>query len=133
MNTERYFPETRKILADTVIPVTVYLRLRHLYPKAILLESSDYRGNENAWSFICFEPVSTFTADQGRVTIEQQGNGRTTFEISAEQPLHDLLDRYYSSFCVSSGDEKLPINGLFGYMNFDAVRYFEKNDLLAPV
>ncbi len=133
MNTERYFPVTRKILADTVTPVSVYLRLRHLYPKAILLESSDYRGNENAWSFICFEPVSTFTADQGRVTIEQQGNGHTTFEISPEQPLHDLLDRYYSSFRVSSGEEKLPINGLFGYMNFDAVRYFEKIDLHAPV
>ena len=56
-----YKPVVRKILADTVTPVSIYLRLRTLYPKAILLESSDYHGNENAYSFICFGPVASFT------------------------------------------------------------------------
>ncbi len=132
MEKQRYFPVVRKILADTVTPVSLYLRLRHLFPKAILLESSDYRGQENAWSFICFEPVSCFTAEEGVVTIGQQGNGSVTYTLSAGQPLHDLLDRYYASFEVDGEALNLPINGLFGYMNFDAVRYFEKIDIKAP-
>ena len=90
-----YKPVIRKILADTVTPVSIYLRLRTLYPKAILLESSDYHGQENAWSFICMEPVSCFTADQGNVTIERNGVLKTVLEITSEQPLHLLLDRFY--------------------------------------
>ncbi|NLB91940.1 MAG: anthranilate synthase component I family protein, partial [Bacteroidales bacterium] len=50
----KFSPSTRIILADTVTPVSIYLRLRTLYPNAILLESSDYHGHENAWSFVCF-------------------------------------------------------------------------------
>lgn len=66
------------------------------------------------------------------VTIGQQGNGSVTYTLSAGQPLHDLLDRYYASFEVDGEALNLPINGLFGYMNFDAVRYFEKIDIKAP-
>lgn len=132
MQTQNYFPVVRKILADTVTPVSVYLRLRHLFPKAVLLESSDYRGQENAWSFICFEPVSCFTADQGVVTIERQDHTPATYAITRDQPLHDLLDQWYNSFQITAGESHLPINGVYGYMNFDAVRYFEKIDINAP-
>jgi len=44
MEKMNFYPQVRKILADTVTPVSVYLRLRTLYPKSILLESSDYHG-----------------------------------------------------------------------------------------
>ena len=78
-----YKPVVRKILADTVTPVSIYLRLRTLYPKAILLESSDYHGNENSYSFICFSPVASFTVDNGKVTKELPGDKK--------EPLSDLL------------------------------------------
>ncbi|NNM10082.1 MAG: anthranilate synthase component I family protein, partial [Flavobacteriaceae bacterium] len=42
-----------KLLADTLTPVSVYLRLRDKYPNSLLLESSDYRANDNTFSFIC--------------------------------------------------------------------------------
>ncbi len=87
MKPQFFYPVVRKILADTVTPVSVYLRLRTLYPKSILLESSDYHGHENAWSFICFEPVVCFTADHGQVTIDEKGNGKTTYAVNAQQPL----------------------------------------------
>jgi anthranilate synthase component 1 len=132
MEKQLFKAEVRKILADTVTPVSVYLRLRTLYHKSILLESSDYHGHENAYSFICFEPVACFTADNGQVTIERNGNGKNSYAITAEQPLHELLDDFYHSFEVSGDGIELPANGLFGYMNFDAVRYFEKIDITAP-
>ena len=129
MQKQVFYPVVRKILADTVTPVSVYLRLRNLYHKSILLESSDYHGNENAYSFICFEPVACFTADQGKVTIENKGQVTATCGITEEEPLHALLDSFYHSFEVSGEGIELPANGLFGYMNFDAVRYFEKIEL----
>jgi anthranilate synthase component I len=132
MERQIFKAEVRKILADTVTPVSVYLRLRTLYHKSILLESSDYHGHENAYSFICFEPVACFTADNGEVTVEKSGNGKERYAITAEQPLHQLLDDFYNSFEVTGTEIELPANGLFGYMNFDAVRYFEKIDITAP-
>ena len=44
-----------KIISDIHTPVGVYLKLRDLYSKVFLLESSDYRGSENSLSFICFD------------------------------------------------------------------------------
>ena len=132
MERQIFKAEVRKILADTVTPVSVYLRLRTLYHKSILLESSDYHGHENAYSFICFEPVACFAADNGEVTVEKSGNGKERYAITAEQPLHQLLDDFYNSFEVTGTEIELPANGLFGYMNFDAVRYFEKIDITAP-
>jgi anthranilate synthase component 1 len=126
MEKQIFYPLVCEILADTVTPVSVYLRLRTLYPKSILLESSDYHGHENAWSFICLKPVSCFTAEHGKVTIEKNGGHKTSMDISNNQPLHLLLDQFYHSFELRNENPGLPANGLFGYMTYDAVRYFEK-------
>jgi anthranilate synthase component I len=133
METQKYFPVVRKLLADTITPVSVYLRLRTIFPKSVLLESSDYRGQENAWSYVCFDPVACFTVDQGKVTIEYTGNGKLFFDITSGHSLSNLLNQFYASFQVVETGEKLPVNGLFGYMNFDAVSYFEKITFQTPV
>lgn len=122
----KYKPVVKKILADTVTPVSIYLRLRTLYPQAILLESSDYHGNENAYSFVCFQPVASFTVNNGVVAKEIPGKEQETFRLSSTRKLYDELDRFYQMFDVASGEIEVPANGLFGYMNFDAVQHFEK-------
>jgi anthranilate synthase component 1 len=132
MKTYKFKPVVREILADTVTPVSVYLRLRTLYPKSILLESSDYRGNENAYSFICFNPVSSFTVNSGIATIKSPDKEVTEFSLSVEKPLHNELDNYFKSFVVESPETSLPANGLFGYISYDAITYFEKISLTNP-
>lgn len=132
MKTYNFKPVVREILADTVTPVSVYLRLRTLYPKSILLESSDYRGNENAYSFICFNPVSSFTVDSGRVAIKSPDKEVNEFSLSADRPLHLELDNYFKSFVVESPETSLPANGLFGYIGYDAITHFEKINLTNP-
>ena len=127
-----YKPIVRKILADTVTPVSIYLRLRTLYPKSVLLESSDYHGNENAYSFICFSPVACFTVSSGEVTKEIPGKAKERFSLSAERTLDAELDYFFKTFNVQSGEIELPANGLFGYVNFDAIQYFENIKLSAP-
>ena len=125
METLRFKPVVRKILADTVTPVSIYLRLRTLYPKAILLESSDYHGHENAYSFICFNPVACFTVEEGKVTRELPGKARENYMLSTERKLADELDSFFKLFEVASDDIEIPANGLFGYIGFDAVQHFE--------
>ena len=132
MKTYHFKPVIRELLADTVTPVSVYLRLRTLYPKSILLESSDYRGHENAYSFICFNPVSCFTADNGKITIESPGKKIVEKQITTENPLDQMLEDYFNSFRLEPSQIKLPANGLFGYISYDAVTYFENITLSVP-
>ena len=121
----KFKPVVRKILADTVTPVSIYLRLRTLYPKSILLESSDYHGNENAYSFICFNPVADFTVSNGEVEIKLPQGNPEKFALSAERSLDKELERFFQTFDVDSNEIELHANGLFGYVNFDAVQHFE--------
>ena len=121
----QFKPVVRKILADTVTPVSIYLRLRTLYSKAILLESSDYHGHENAYSFVCFNPVACFTVNNSEVTREFPGKEKEKFMLSGKRKLHDELDAFFKMFNVESEEIKIPANGLFGYINFDAVQHFE--------
>lgn len=48
----------KKRLADTTTPVSIYLRLRDVFPNTILLESSDYHSRENSVSYVCAQPVA---------------------------------------------------------------------------
>ena len=125
MKTLNYKPVVRKILADTVTPVSIYLRLRTLYPKSILLESSDYHGNENAYSFICFNPVANFTVNNGSVVKSLPGSEPEKFNLTKERSLDKELDTFLETFNVDSNEIELPTNGLFGYINFDAIQHFE--------
>ncbi|MDF1560847.1 MAG: anthranilate synthase component I family protein [Bacteroidales bacterium] len=118
-------PVVRKILADTVTPVSIYLRLRTLYPKSILLESSDYHGNENAYSFICFNPVADFTVNNGVVEKKLPLSDAENFSLSKDRSLDVELDKFFKTFDVDSNEIELPANGLFGYVNFDAIQHFE--------
>ncbi len=120
----KFSPSTRIILADTVTPVSIYLRLRTLYPNAILLESSDYHGHENAWSFVCFNPVACFTVNKGKVTKEVAGRESQSFYLSENRKLDNELDTFFKMFEATPGAAPLPANGLFGYISYDAVQYF---------
>jgi anthranilate synthase component 1 len=110
-------------LTDTQTPVSIYLKVRDMYPESSLLESSDYHAADNSFSFIGIEPLARFSLKQGKIT-EQYPDG--TLEISAigntRRP-EEVLNDFVRSFEVSG--EKGKLNGFFGYTAYDAVRYFE--------
>ncbi|MEG0187652.1 MAG: anthranilate synthase component I family protein, partial [Algoriella sp.] len=62
------------VLADLTTPVQLYLKLRDIYPNALLLESSDYHSKTDANSFICHNPIATFKVTKGIVN-ETYANG----------------------------------------------------------
>jgi anthranilate synthase component 1 len=112
----------KKILADTITPVGLYLKLRDIYPGAVLLESSDFHGSKGSYSFICLKPLSTFEAKNGKVQIGYPDGSSETLPISGGQ-LPELLESFRLLFQPNT--HETPANGLFGYLAYDAVRYAE--------
>ena len=112
------------MLADLVTPVGIFLSAREKYKNSILLESSDYHGNENSYSFLCLEPIANYTVENAKVTVELPGNPLTESVIEKPADFRDSFNDFMESFEVEDAVD-LPINGVFGYCEFDAVQYFE--------
>ncbi len=106
-------------------PVSIYLRLRSRFKNVILLESSDYHGDEHNYSYICFQPIAGFKVEEDNF-IANYPDGKEEKISVGEARLTDLINQFIQRFPASSTLE-LPIisNGLFGYMSYDAVQYFE--------
>ena len=126
-----YSLQTRyqRVLADTVTPVGLYLRLRDRYDNCLLLESSDYHGQQNAFSYLACDPLARFEVRRG--TVKQTfPDGTTTTETLAEpRQALDRLREFAASFEVENQDFDFITGGLFGYLGYEAVQYFEDLEL----
>jgi len=120
---------SRKLLADIITPVSIYLRIRDIYPNSLLLESSDYHGNENSYSFICMKPLAGFEADNGIVTETYPDGKIVSNAISDKQIFNSRFSAFIQEFDQTGEEEEIPVNGLFGYVSYDAVEYFESIEL----
>jgi len=111
------------IIADTLTPVSIYLKLRDLYPNAILLESNLNEKREKSHSFICLSPISTFTATDNEVAIT---DNRAKIIVSKDvQKAPFLFSEYVKSFEIS-GDS---FQAVFGHTNYNAISVFETLEL----
>ncbi|MEH6681950.1 MAG: anthranilate synthase component I family protein [Sediminicola sp.] len=115
----------KKILADTITPVSVYLRIRDRFPNSILLESSDYHANDNSFSYICCNPIASIKIDDGRIYQRFPDGKLEETPIDGETDIPMVLHNFSQLFSVPDNGFKFINNGLFGYMAYDAVRYFE--------
>lgn len=115
----------KKILGDTYTPVGIYLRFRDQFPNSIIMESSDYHGNEHSYSYICFDPISKFVVEQETITQQLPDGEVTTKEIIKRQDVTAALQAYAASFSYEKPNVPYITHGLFGYSSYNAVRYFE--------
>lgn len=127
MTLKNYTIKTRHkaMLADTVTPVSIYLRLRDKFANTILLESSDYHGNENSLSYICCEPMASIVAQNGTLERQYPDEERLVTKIEASTGLVDELDSFMGQFHTEKSEHKFITNGLFGFMAYEAVQHFE--------
>jgi anthranilate synthase component 1 len=123
----------REILADTVTPVSVYLKMRDLFPNALLLESSDHHSLENSYSFICLKPEASIEVEQFRITRKYPDGVTQTDQISKSGELSDLMEEFFDCFKSENNLPALPANGFFGYVSYDGVQYFETIRFNHPV
>ena len=117
--------ESVTLLADLQTPVSIYLKIRDLFPESVLLESSDFHGGENSYSFIGLNPIARFQIQNGIITKQYPCGEKEEQQVTKENNVTRSLNDFISSFCQSTSNNKTGINGFFGYTSYDAVRYFE--------
>src|SRR5476649_2516297 len=108
----------KKLLADTTTPVSIYLRLRDVFPNSLLLESSDYHSRENSVSYVCCEPIAGLVMNNGQLKMSfpdgsEEKHEAGNFELTGQ--ISDFLGRFDST--------EIPVktasNGLFGYFTHE--------------
>lgn len=116
---------SRKLLGDTLTPVGIYLRIRDLYPNSVLLESSDYHGDEHSVSYVCCDSISDFIVNDEEISISYPDGSSENTPISSGKQVIQALEDFSKSFTSTSKEDKFITDGIFGYTSYNSVRYFE--------
>ncbi len=116
----------RSLLADTLTPVNIYLKLRDVFAGTILLESSDYHGNENSLSVIGCDPVASFAVKGQQCDMEFPDGTTQTTILDKPGQFIQVLEEFRTAFQPDRTVQLKYMNsGLFGYMAYDAIPLFE--------
>ncbi|WP_179320837.1 anthranilate synthase component I family protein [Winogradskyella helgolandensis] len=119
----------KKILADTITPVSIYLKIRDKFPNSILLESSDYHANDNNFSYICCNPIASIKVE-GDTISQTYPDGSTKSNLVETVGVVEEIHKFTQRFKVDANENfKFINNGIFGYTAYDAVKYFEDIDI----
>ncbi len=123
----------KKFLADTHTPVSIYLKLRDKFPNSLLLESSDYHSSDHSFSYICCEPIAGIKLEND-ILYQHFPNGVIKHEtIKKDQLVVDKVRMFSSMFSSEDLGFNFVTHGLFGYLNFDAIQYFEDISLTSKI
>jgi len=117
---------SKKIIADTITPVSIYLKLRDKYPHSLLLESSDYHANNNSFSYICCNPIASIEVKNEMINMQFPDGKLTKKPITEEVNVMEEIQAFAEMFQTQDESYSFIHNGLFGYTGYDSVRYFEK-------
>jgi len=122
------------MLGDMHTPVSIYLKVRDLYPQSVLMESSDYHAGENSLSFIALCPLASIGVNNDMVTETFPDGSQTITPYNQSQNLSNTSQNpqensqqhvaaFIRRFKVEG--ENADVCGLYGYTTFNAVKYFE--------
>ncbi len=123
MEQYRFHTVSRRILGDLHTPVSIYLKIRDMYPQSALLESSDFHASENPLSYIGICPIASFSVNSSQCTAEFPDGRSICAPVTDGQDIERTLNDFLSSFSISGPEAD--VCGLFGYTSFNAVRYLE--------
>lgn len=119
----------RKILADTLTPVSVYLKIRDQFPHSLLLESSDYDAYSNNFSYICCNPIASISVYNNVVDYNYPDGKKYSKNIDSKESVPNLVQSFCNEFESEKHEFKFINNGLFGYISHEAVGYFDSVSL----
>jgi anthranilate synthase component I len=119
----------KKMLADTITPVSIFLKIRDKFANSILLESSDYHSNENSFSYICCNPIAKFEVAKGKINLQYPDKSAVSRTIKNGKEVIEELENFSKAFKTDKTEFNFSNNGLFGYISYDAARYFEDIDI----
>lgn len=114
---------SKQVMGDLHTPVSLYLKVRDIYPESALLESSDFHGNDNSHSYIALCPLGSIGINNRESTAIYPDGQKEVKQISEQYSVAEAMNDFLRCFSIE-GEHK-EVCGLFGYTAFDAVRYFE--------
>jgi len=113
----------KKQLADTITPVGMYSKIRDKYANSLLLESSDYHSKEESFTFICVESIVTLKAHNNQFDYfykDQKIESKTI-----KNNFYSIFDSYKNTIELDCDTAIKSFNGFYGYIAYDAIKYFE--------
>jgi anthranilate synthase component I len=122
---------SKTMLADMQTPVGIYLKIRDLYTNSVLLESSDYHGVENSFSYIGFNPIGGISVNHFLITEDYPDGTKIETPVTGKLTVAERFDAFLKSVDIIKNNNPVSINGLFGYSSYESVQYFEDVKLSA--
>ena len=124
-------PVYRELSADTLTPVTAFLRLRRAGASSFLLESVEGGERLGRYSFIGRDPFQRLHATGSEVVLERMD---ASDRSSRAPPRRREDDGFFQALArVAASYRTAPVPGLppltggaVGYVGYDAVRWFER-------
>jgi anthranilate synthase component 1 len=115
-------PVYRVLAADTLTPVTAFLRLQRRGEPAFLLESVEGGARLGRYSFLGRDPFQRLAASGEQVTLTRRGEARTI-----GGGFFPALDAEVRALRTARVPGLPPLTGgAVGYVGYDAVRWIEK-------
>ncbi len=115
---------SKKMLADTHTPVSIYMKIRDVFSSSVLLESTDFRSKENCFSFIGMDPIASIKAQKSKLQLQFPNNASQQIKLDYPGQLSAIFEDFIASFDIES-KEAPAINGLFGHCSFESIQYFD--------
>lgn len=119
MKKRKIYTKHEKISADTLTPVQLYLKIRDVFQKPVLLESSEHANKKNDYSYICFDPLSTIAFSESRCLIDST-------HVETPDKINRAIANYMSGFETDELSFSFSYNGLFGYTGYHAIPLHEE-------
>jgi len=117
---------------DITSPVSVYLKLREIFPGTLLLESSSSHPQDNNFSIICLDAVAEIILDKDYIYYRFPDKCEEKISLSDKKKnVCDLLENFIKQF-YSENKFLKGFSGFYGYISYDSLPYFENIALLAP-
>jgi len=117
----------KKYVLDTETPISIYLKLREHFNQCILFEDTKESLVPNRLSYICFEPIAGISINGFQITKSLPDGTRITEKIISNNEVLPRLIDFLQIFLVTADGGHRP--GMFGYITYDSVRYFEDIDI----
>ena len=119
----------KKIFADTITPVEVYLKIRDIFPNSLLLENSDYMLANNNYSYICFNQIGYIKIKDYNVECKFPGGDYESKELKKGEKVSSIIHDYIEKFEIDNSKFKFLNNGMFGFMSHESIKYFDSIEI----
>ncbi len=125
MQTINLKASVKNFSADTLTPVGLYLRLRDTFPQSLLLECTDFSSRQDAFSYICLNPVAGIEITEKEIKEYYPDNKVTVRPLEGENDAVTATDAFTGAINISNmpGEKILP--GIFGFTSYEAINLFD--------